>query len=69
MNDIGGSAERFGCYTVVAGAPQQTAYHEFRMRYPWKKPFGVSVYALDVPATVLAHLPIAPLLSWMYPVD
>lgn len=47
LKDIGGSAEKSGCYTVVAGAPQQTVYHEFRMRYPWKKPFAVSGYALD----------------------
>lgn len=47
LKDIGGSAERSGCYTVAAGAPQQTVYHEFRMQDPWKKPFGVSSYALD----------------------
>lgn len=44
LKDIGGSAERSGIYTVVAGAPQQTVYREFRMQYPWKKPFGVDSY-------------------------
>lgn len=46
LRDIGGSAERSGYYTVVAGTPQQTVYREFRMRYPWKKPFGVDSYVL-----------------------
>lgn len=47
LKDIGGSAEKSGLYTVVAGAPQQTVYREFCIQYPWKKPFGVSWYALD----------------------
>lgn len=29
---------------------------------------GVLWLGLDVPATVLGHLPLAPLLPWMYPV-
>lgn len=49
LKDIGGSAESSGCYTVAEGAPQQTAYHEFRMRYPWKKPFSSPHH---VPASV-----------------
>ncbi len=34
LKDIGGSAEKSGLYTVVAGAPQQTVYREFRIQYP-----------------------------------
>lgn len=30
---------------------------------------GVLWLGLDVPATMLGHLPLAPLLPWMYPVD
>lgn len=36
-------AQEYDAVAELNGA----VYHEFRMQYPWKKPFGVSSYALD----------------------